>query len=77
MEMWHPRLVRCNDGSLATGISTDVQRRFAAPRCQSQRPANGLGPLELVFSQAIGDHSRALRIEPAGSEAGAARKRKD
>ncbi|MEZ5588764.1 MAG: GIY-YIG nuclease family protein [Sedimenticolaceae bacterium] len=64
MEMWHLYLVRCNDGSLYTGISTDVQRRFAAHGAsRGARRLRGRGPLELVFSQAIGDHSQALRIE--------------
>ncbi|MCW5587228.1 MAG: GIY-YIG nuclease family protein [Chromatiales bacterium] len=57
-------MVRCNDGSLYTGISTDVQRRLAAHGAsRGARRLRGRGPLELVYTQAVGDRSQALRIE--------------
>jgi putative endonuclease len=62
--VWYLYLVRCNDGSLYTGISTDVQRRFEAhTNHRGARRLRGRGPLELVFSQALGDRSLASRIE--------------
>lgn len=62
--MWHLYLVRCADGSLYTGISTDVQRRFDAHQNnRGARRLRGRGPLTLVFSQAIGDRSEAQRVE--------------
>ena len=62
--MWHLYLVRCNDGSLYTGISTDVQRRFDAhQQNRGARRLRGRGPLELVYSQPVGDHGIALRME--------------
>ena len=62
--MWHLYLVRCRDGSLYTGISTDVQRRFDAHQAnRGARRLRGRGPLELVFTQALGDHGLALSIE--------------
>jgi len=62
--MWYLYLVRCNDGSLYTGISTDVQRRFDAHRQdRGARRLRGRGPLELVYSQAVGERSLALRLE--------------
>ena len=62
--MWHLYLVRCNDGSLYTGISTDVQRRFNAhQQNRGARRLRGRGPLELVYSHAIGDRAQALQIE--------------
>lgn len=62
--MWYLYLVRCRDGSLYTGISTDVERRFAAHAAdQGARRLRGRGPLELVYSQALGDRSLASRIE--------------
>jgi putative endonuclease len=62
--MWHLYLVRCSDGSLYTGISTDVQRRFDAhQKNRGARRLRGRGPLELVYSHAIGDRARALQIE--------------
>lgn len=62
--MWHLYLVRCNDGSLYTGISTDVQRRFDAHRQnRGARRLRGRGPLELVYSHAIGNRAHAQQIE--------------
>lgn len=62
--MWYLYLVRCHDGSLYTGISTDVQRRVEAhANNRGARRLRGRGPLELVFSQALGDRSLASRVE--------------
>lgn len=62
--MWYLYLIRCGDGSLYTGISTDVERRLAAHQAnRGARRLRGRGPLELVFTQPLGDHSLALRVE--------------
>jgi len=62
--MWYLYLIRCRDGSLYTGISTDVERRFAAHQAnRGARRLRGRGPLELVFTQPLGDRSLALRVE--------------
>ena len=62
--MWYLYLVRCSDGSLYTGISTDVQRRFEAHRRdRGARRLRGRGPLELVYSHPVGEHGPALRLE--------------
>jgi putative endonuclease len=62
--VWYLYLVRCRDGSLYTGISTDVARRLDAHQAdRGARRLRGRGPLELVFSQAVGDRGRALQIE--------------
>lgn len=65
-ETWYLYMIRRADGSLYTGISTDVERRFAehqkgAPR--GARSLRGKGPLQLVFRVPAGDRSRALRLE--------------
>ncbi len=61
---WYLYLIRCADGSLYTGITTDVQRRLDAHRHdRGARRLRGRGPLELVYSVPVGDRSRALRIE--------------
>jgi putative endonuclease len=66
MPDWSLYLVRCRDGSLYTGIATDVERRLAEHR-QSHGPGSkylrGRGPLELVFHKEIGNRSLALRLE--------------
>ena len=58
-------LVECADGSLYTGISTDVDRRFHEHEkgAKGARYLRGRGPLKLVFRQAIGDRSLAQRVE--------------
>lgn len=62
--MWYLYLVRCNDGSLYTGISTDVDRRFAAHQDnKGARRLRGRGPLQLVFRCPIGSREDALRME--------------
>jgi putative endonuclease len=62
--VWFLYLVRCQDGSLYTGISTDVERRLQ-DHCNNRgaRRLRGRGPLELVFSQAVGDRGLAQRVE--------------
>jgi putative endonuclease len=66
MPRWHVYLVRCRDGALYTGITTDVSRRFAQHQQNEGKGAKylrGRGPLRLVFKTAIGHRGLALRIE--------------
>lgn len=63
---WHLYLVRCRDGSLYTGITTDVARRFAEHQVNSVTGAKylrGRGPLTLVFQKKLGSKSLALVVE--------------
>lgn len=63
---WFIYLVRCHNGHLYTGISTDVARRFAAHQVgKGAKYLRGKGPLELVYQQKIGSRSEALKIEAA------------
>ena len=66
MSDWHLYLLRCGDGSLYTGISTDVSRRLREHQSGSRRAAQylrGRAPLELVFCQWVGTRSAASRVE--------------
>lgn len=58
-------LVRCRDGTLYTGIATDVQRRLSehGGNGRGAKYLRGRGPLELVFEYAVGDRSLASRVE--------------
>ena len=59
-------MVRCNDGSLYTGITSNVARRFAEHQENSISGAKhlrGRGPLMLVFQKKLGGRSLALRVE--------------
>ncbi|MDG2377265.1 MAG: GIY-YIG nuclease family protein [Woeseiaceae bacterium] len=58
-------LVRCNDGSLYTGIATDIARRLKE-HADSRRGAKylrGKAPLTLVFERELGDRSVATKVE--------------
>ena len=62
--MWHVYIVRCADGTLYTGATTD-------PAARVQKHNNGSGakytrsrtPVELVYLEGVGDHGDALRRE--------------
>ena len=63
---WHLYLIRCRDGSLYTGITTDVARRFAEHQGNGDTGAKylrGRGPLMLVFQKNLGSKSLALGVE--------------
>ena len=63
---WFLYILRCRDGSLYTGITTDVQARLEAHRAgKGAKYTRGRTPLELVYSENCGDHSAALRREIA------------
>lgn len=58
-------IVRCADDTYYTGIAADVARRMiehgSSPR--GAKYLKGRGPLQLVFSEAVGNRSKALRVE--------------
>jgi putative endonuclease len=57
--------VRCRDGTLYTGIATDVSRRLKLHQQGEGKGAKylrGRSPLELVFEKLIGDRGLALRV---------------
>ena len=61
---WKLYILRCGDGSLYTGITTDVDKRLEAHRAgKGAKYTRGRSPLELVYREDCGDHSAALRRE--------------
>lgn len=62
---WSVYLLRCADGSLYTGIATDVTRRLAehAAGDRGAKYLRGRGPLRLELAREVGDRSRASRLE--------------
>jgi putative endonuclease len=62
---WSVYMLRCADGSLYTGIATDVPRRVAehGAGAKGAKYLRGRGPLKLVFERAVGDRSLATRAE--------------
>jgi putative endonuclease len=66
MSEWYLYLVKCRDGSLYTGISTNVGRRFAEHQGKGDTGSKylkGKGPLALVFEKKVGSKSLALKVE--------------
>ena len=77
MADWYLYLIRCRDGSLYTGISTNVARRFAQHREEGAAGAKylkGRGPLTLVFKKKLGSNSLALKVERRVKKLSKARK---
>ena len=61
---WKLYILRCSDGTLYTGITTDVEKRLEAHRTgKGAKYTRGRGPLELVYREECGDHSAALKRE--------------
>ncbi len=66
MSDWYLYMVRCHGGSLYTGITTDVARRFAEHQGKGDSGAKylrGRGPLVLVFQKKLGSRNLALGVE--------------
>ena len=63
---WYLYILRCGDGTLYTGITTDVEARLAQHRAgKGAKYTRGRGPLEAVYTEECGDHSAALKRELA------------
>lgn len=64
--IWYLYILRCKDGTLYTGITTDVEKRFHAHQSgKGAKYTRGRGPLELVYREECADHSSALKREIA------------
>ena len=68
MSEWTLYMIRTKNGALYTGITPDVERRFAEHVAGGKKTAKylrGRGPLKLVYQQKIGSRSEALKAEAA------------
>ncbi|MFB2662896.1 GIY-YIG nuclease family protein [Shewanella mangrovisoli] len=68
VSMWYLYLIRCANGHLYTGITTDVARRFNEHQSSSTKAAKylrGKGPLTLMYQEQVGTRSDALKREIA------------
>jgi len=64
---WFVYMIRASDGSLYTGVTTDVKRRFEE-HCSAGKRAKffrGRQPLEVVYTENHSDRSSAQRRESA------------
>ena len=63
---WYLYILRCGDGTLYTGITTDVEKRLEVHRSgKGAKYTRGRAPLELVYREECGSHSDALKRESA------------
>jgi len=63
---WYLYILRCGDGTLYTGITTDVEKRLEVHRSgKGAKYTRGRAPLELVYRENCGSHSDALKRELA------------
>lgn len=66
MASWHIYLIECADGSLYTGITVDVDRRFRMHLAgKGARYTRSHKPVRLIASRPVGSRAEALRAELA------------
>ncbi|MGH8222811.1 MAG: GIY-YIG nuclease family protein [Woeseiaceae bacterium] len=65
MPTWSVYLLKCADGSVYTGIATDVARRVAEHEAgpRGAKYLRGRGPFELLYQAEVGSRSDAGRVE--------------
>ncbi|MGF1604348.1 MAG: GIY-YIG nuclease family protein [Thermosynechococcaceae cyanobacterium] len=65
MSSWHLYLIRTRLGTLYTGITTDVSRRFAEHTAGNNgaKYLKSKGPLKLVYQLEVGSQGLALKLE--------------
>ena len=64
--MWHVYVLRAKNGSLYTGVATDVDRRLAEhakARGKGAKSLRGRGPLRMAYRRAVGSRALALKVE--------------
>ena len=63
---WYLYILQCGDGTLYTGITDDVSRRFSA-HCSGKgaKYTRGRSPLTLVYQECLADRSAASKREYA------------
>ncbi|WP_444924568.1 GIY-YIG nuclease family protein [Microbulbifer sp. DLAB2-AF] len=68
MDAWFLYLIRTSSGTLYTGITKDIQRRFAehcGGGAKAAKALRGKGPLTLEYQVKTQDKSSALKLEIA------------
>ena len=61
---WKLYILQCADGSLYTGITTDVEKRIAAHNAgKGAKYTRGRRAVVPVYTETCGDHSAALKRE--------------
>ena len=63
---WKLYMIRCGNGHLYTGVTTDIERRLKEHQAGGIKAAKflrGKGPLALAYSENVGNRSEALKRE--------------
>jgi predicted GIY-YIG superfamily endonuclease len=77
MSEWHIYILRCADGTLYTGIATDVTARIAIHNTgKGAKYTRGRLPVELAYQEKAENHSAALKREHAIKRLPATEKRR-
>ncbi|MEN6310255.1 MAG: GIY-YIG nuclease family protein [Acidobacteriota bacterium] len=64
--VWSLYILRCGDGSLYTGVTTDIDRRFRAHQAgRASRYTRTHQPVALIYKEECGSRSQALARECA------------
>jgi len=64
-DLWYVYMVRCNDGTLYTGIARELKKRLAAHNSDRNgaRYTRSRRPVTLVYAQQIESRSAAASLE--------------
>ena len=64
-DIWYVYMVRCNDGTLYTGITNDLEKRIEAHNSgkDGARYTRSRRPVKLVYSEEAGTKSAAAKLE--------------
>jgi putative endonuclease len=60
---WYVYLLHCADGTLYCGATNDLERRMGRHRAGQVKYTRGRLPVEMLWADAAGDMSEALRRE--------------
>lgn len=66
-KQWYVYMIQCSDGSLYTGITIDLERRVREHNegKKGAKAVKGKRPVKLVYQEALGTKSEALKKEYA------------
>ena len=63
---WHTYIIKCNDDSLYTGITIDLEKRLAAHNAgKGAKYTTSRGPVKLVYREDAANRSEASKRENA------------
>ena len=62
--MWYVYMIRCSDGSLYTGVTTDIKRRISEHSSgKGASYTQGRTPVTLVYNERRPNRSKAMKRE--------------